>query len=176
MMILFFQAINILLSLGQATTHPLPAVDSEAMHPFYVSVAEVEQNKQAQNLEVSLKFFTDDFEQAVNKESKTSFDLVQHKPNFDKLIDAYVQKRFSLQADGKKLALTYVGYEIEKESVYCYFEVPGVSAVKVLNVENTLLHNLTREQINIIHATIDGQRKSAKLNFPDSKTSFQFSK
>ena len=43
-----------------------------------------------------------------------------------------------------------------------------------MDVNNTLLHDFINEQINILHVTVNGNRKSTKLNYPDSKASFSF--
>jgi hypothetical protein len=142
-----------------------------APHPFYVSVAEINQNVAEKSLEISCKFFMDDFEHVLEKSNKVQLDITASK---DKYIPLYISNHFSLTADGKPLKLNFVGYEKEKESVYCYFEVTGLSAVKQLDITNKLLYDLTPEQINIMHVTIGGKRQSAKLNHPEVKTAFQF--
>ena len=38
-----------------------------AVHPFYVSVTEINQNAAEKSLEISCKFFADDFEQTLEK-------------------------------------------------------------------------------------------------------------
>jgi hypothetical protein len=145
-------------------------------HPFYVSVAEVEHNASAKSLEISLKFFTDDFEQTVEKAYKTSLDIhaSKDKASFDKLIPDYIARHFSLAADGKALKLDYVGYEVDKESAYCYFEVANVPAPKKMEIFNSLLHEFNKEQINIMHITVNGKRQSTKLTFPETKTNLIF--
>lgn len=146
------------------------------VHPFYVSVTEVTQNSTAQSLEVSCKFFADDFEETLQNAYKTQLDITAEKerPIFDKLIPDYVGRRLLLAADGKPVKLSYVGYERDKESVYCYFEVLNLPSVKNLDVMNTLLHDFKPEQINIMHITIGGKRQSTKLDYPASKAGFKF--
>lgn len=147
-----------------------------APHPFYVSVTEINQNAAEKSLEISCKFFMDDFEHVLEKSNKVQLDITtdKDKASFDKFIPLYVNKHFSLMGDGKPLKLNYVGYEKEKESVYCYFEVTGLPAVKQLHVTNNLLYDLTPEQINIMHVTVGGKRQSSKLNHPEVKAVFQF--
>jgi len=145
-------------------------------HPFYIAVTEINQNAAAKSLEISCKFFADDFEQTIEKNYRTQLDITaaKDKASFDKFIPDYVAKHLQLVADGKPLQLNYVGFEKEKESAYCYFEVQNLASVKQLDATNTLLYDFTSEQINIMHVTVGGKRQSTKLDNPANKASFQF--
>lgn len=147
-----------------------------AFHPFYVSVTEVAHNASEKSLEVSCKFFADDFEHVLEKAYKIQLDITteKDKASFDKFIPDYINKHLGIAADGKPVKLNYVGYEKDKESVYCYFEVTNQPSAKRLDVTNNLLYDLTPEQINIMHMTVNGKRQSSKLNYPDTKANFQF--
>ncbi|MEJ7680236.1 MAG: DUF6702 family protein [Segetibacter sp.] len=59
-------------------------------------------------------------------------------------------------------------------SVYCYFEVLNVPAIRKLIVNNTILQDYKQEQINIMHVIVNGNRKSTKLDFPSNQASFSF--
>lgn len=149
---------------------------SAAPHPFFVSVTEISQNAAEKSLEISCKFFADDFEQTLETANGAHLDIGADKDKaaFDKFIPDYINKHLQLSADGKPVRLNYVGYEKEKESVYCYFEAANVASLKQLDAVNSLLHDFKKEQINIMHVTIGGKRQSTKLDYPDSKASFQF--
>lgn len=162
-----------LLPFTTSLNKPAPALP---LHPFYVAVTEVAQNTAEGSLEVSCKFFADDFEETLQKAFKTPLDInsEKEKQRFNQMIPVYVKKHLSFITDGKPLTLQYVGYEKEKESVYCYFEVVKAPAVKQLQVINTLLHDFRNEQINIIHVMLNGKRQSTKLDYPADKAVFQF--
>ena len=152
---------------------PSPNAD---VHPFYVSVTEINQNAAEKSLEISVKFFADDFEHTLEKAYKAQLDITsdKDKASFDKFVPDYIAKHFALAVDGKPAKLNYVGYEKEKESVYCYFEVTNTPTAKRLDITSNLLYELTQEQINIMHITVNGKRQSSKLSYPDVKASFQF--
>ena len=171
----------ILLQLFLFLAFPFQKTNSSAdaaslLHPFYVSVTEVTQNSAAKSLEVSCKFFADDFEETLQNAYKTQLDITAEKerPTFDKLIPDYISRHLQLTADGKPVKLSYVGYEKDKESVYCYFEVLNLPSVKSLDVVNSLLHDFKPEQINIMHVIISGKRQSSKLDYPANKAGFTF--
>ena len=153
-----------------------PESTGKTLHPFYVSVTEITQNSAEKSWEVSCKFFADDFEETLQNAYKTQLDVTaeSERPRFDKLIPDYVTKRLQMMADGKALILSYVGYERDKEAVYCYFEVLNQPSVKSLAVMNTLLHDFKPEQINIMHVSMGGKRQSVKLDFPSNKAGFTF--
>lgn len=145
-------------------------------HPFYISVTEINQNAAAKSLELSCKFFADDLEQTLEKANNARLDIssAKDKALFDKYIPDYVNKHLQLVVDGKPVNLTYVGYEKEKESAYCYFEIANLASPKQIDAVNSLLHDFRTEQINIMHVTLSGKRQSTKLDYPETRASFRF--
>ena len=148
----------------------------KALHPYYISVVEINHNASDKTLEISCKIFTNDFEATLEKNYKTKVDLVnpKNKPAMDKLIIDYINKNLSVKADGKAVNYSYVGYEKEDEAIYSYFQVDNIATVKKIDVTNSILHDFSNQQINIIHCTVGGKRQSTKLDYPDTQASFQF--
>jgi hypothetical protein len=146
------------------------------LHPFYVSVTEITYNAANSSLEISCKIFADDMEAVLKKNYNRPVDLGNEKQRAanDGLIKDYITKNLALSANGKAQKIAYVGFEKEKESVYCYFEVDHVSAIKKLDLTNGLLQDLNEEQINIMHVVVSGARKSYKLDYPKKEASFTF--
>src|SRR5688572_22567360 len=109
-----------------------PAEKAAAYHPFYVSVTEVHHNPKDKALEISCKIFADDMEDVLKQNYKAKVDLTDAKQQAqnNQLVHDYIVKHLSITTDGKPAKLNYIGFEKESESVYCYFEVPGVAAVK----------------------------------------------
>src|ERR1700761_6624695 len=145
-------------------------------HPLYISVTEVNHNAKDKILEVSCKLFTNDFEAALEKMSGAHVDLsaAGQKAASDKLIDAYVEKHLRLKVDGRPVALHFVGSEKENDGTWSYFQVNDVPAVKKIDVADDLLYDSFNQQINILHVTVGGQRKSFRLDYPDANASFVF--
>jgi hypothetical protein len=150
--------------------------DDSALHPFYVSVTEINHNEKDKSLEITCKIFTDDMENVLKQNFKTTVDLSdqKQKEKNDKLITAYIKKNLNIAADKKSVQLNYVGYEKDSEAVFCYFEIINISTVKELDVSNSILQDLTEDQINIMHVFVNGIRKSYKLGYPDKLARFTF--
>ena len=160
----------------------LPAVvlslfmGGSAPHPLYITVTEINHNAKDKVLEVSCKIFTNDLETVLEKATKAKVDLssAKDKAANDKFIDEYIQKHLRLKVDGKAVSLHFVGSEKEADGTWTYLQANDVPAVKKLDVANDLLYDAFNQQINIMHVTVGGQRKSNRLDYPDANTSFQF--
>jgi hypothetical protein len=162
-------------SLIPSFNNSLPGYKSE-IHPFHVSVTEVNHNATQKTLEISCKLFTDDFESILGKINKTKIDLINpvNLPAMDTMVKKYIISHLSITANGKPVGFSYLGYEHDKEAVFCYLEVSNVSAVSNLRIKNTLMYDLFEDQINIMHVIVGGNRKSTKLNYPDNETVISF--
>ncbi len=152
------------------------SVTVNSFHPFYISVTEVHHNATSKSLEISCKMFADDFEATLEKNYKATLDITTEKDqgSFNKFIPDYINKHLSISVDGKPVSLSYVGFEHDKGSAYCYFEILNVPDVKKIDFTNSLLFDFTNEQMNIMHVTVNGNRKSSRLNYPDKTSSISF--
>lgn len=168
--------VSILSFTGFVSQPTISKTHTAVAHPFYVSVVEVNHNSKEKTLEISCKLFADDVEDVLKQNYKTMVDLDVEKqhPLADKLITDYITRNLSVTTDGRQQKLSYVGFEKQSESVYCYFEIPNVSSVKNITLTNSLLLDFNDQQMNIMHVTVNGVRKSFKLNYPDKQASFAF--
>ncbi|MBK8520853.1 MAG: DUF6702 family protein [Ferruginibacter sp.] len=152
--------------------NPAPAT----YHPIYVSVTEIEHNAKDKTLEVSCKIFTDDFEKTLRSTYNTYVDLLKPKDKnaTNKLVADYVQKHLLIKVDGKPVALQFLGYEQDEEGIVSYYQVNNINTIKKLDITDNILFEYKKEQLSIIHTTVNGNKKSTKLVNPDDKYSFEF--
>jgi len=148
----------------------------EEFHPFFVCVTEINHNVTDKTLEISCKIYADDFEKVLTQKNKSvvSISHPKDKAALDKWINLYINDHLSLKADGKQENFSYLGFEKEDDAVFCYLQVDNIAVVKKIDVVNTMLHDLNNSQINIMHVNVGGNRKSHKLDFPDSRAVFSF--
>jgi hypothetical protein len=148
-----------------------------ARHPLYVSVTEMNYNAADRNLEISCKIFTDDFEKTLANINHTQVDLTApaNKSEADKMVAAYIKSHLQLKLDNKTVNLEFVGFEKENDAIWSYFEVKNTTAApKRIDVVNTILYESYDKQMNLMHITVNNNRKSTRLNYPDKEASFQF--
>ncbi|MCU0333716.1 MAG: hypothetical protein MUF62_01560 [Chitinophagaceae bacterium] len=146
-------------------------------HPFYVSVVEINHNPTDQTLETSVRIFTDDFENTLKMRYPGQKIDLYNPPvngNTDSLISRYLAEKMQVRLNGRPVRLKYLGFERVEESIWCYLEVPGVKSVQQLHISNRLLYEYKKEQINMHHVQTGGQKKSYKLNNPETEVDFQF--
>lgn len=145
-------------------------------HPFFVSVTEIKQNTSNHSIEISCRMFYDDLEKALEKQNHVQLDIVKpkDKAQINQFINEYVKKHLLIRADGKPLNLNFIGYEIQEDGAWSYFEVKGINAVKEVQIHDDLLFEQHPEQINMMHIIVGNQRKSTKVDNPDADASFKF--
>jgi len=148
----------------------------ESLHPVFVSVTEIEHNAKENTLEISCKLFTDDFEKTLRKHYTGKIDLVDEKLKsaMGTVVNDYIQKHLRINVDGKKAALQFIGFEQQEEGVIGYFQVNNIETVIKINVFDDLLYDYNTQQMGIIHVTVNGNRKSTRLNNPDAAANFEF--
>lgn len=146
------------------------------VHPFFVSVIEINHNATDKSVEMSIKIFTDDLEGALRKVGNTKVDLLipTNKAVNDKLITDYIRQKMMVTIDGKATKLEFVGYEVKKESVWLYFEIDNIATLKKVDINCNLLYDFEQKQINIFHVKANGKEESYKLDFPKTIASFVF--
>ena len=146
------------------------------LHPFYVSIIDVNHNTKDKNVEISVRIFVDDFETTLNKNSKKSIDITKSVDNVEvnKLVQNYVQSKLQMYIDGKFHPFQYVGFEIQKESVWIYFEVPNITSIKKIHFNCTLLYDFQEKQMNIFNVKANGTEKNYKLDYPKSTVDFSW--
>jgi len=112
----------------------------------------------------------------IAAETKTTIDLSapSQKSKGDALLNAYLSKRLNLSVNGNKANLDYVGFEIQKESTWTYFEIKNIKQLSQLNVFCEVLFGVNDQQINIFHVSAKGSRKSYELIYPKNTTQFNF--
>jgi hypothetical protein len=146
------------------------------LHPFHVSVVEINHNATDKTLEISCKIFTDDFEKVLAQNYKTKVDLINppDRKAMDSVVKKYIFSHLSIAVDGRTVTLSYLGFEKDNEAVYSYVQVDNVPSVKKIELTNKLMQDMFTDQVNIMHVIVNGNRKSTKLDYPNTVASISF--
>lgn len=147
------------------------------IHPFYVSMTEFNYNSKDNDLEISVRIFTDDLENTIRKNHPgIKIDILHpaDKQQMNQFVFDYIQKHLQVNINGKPMPESFVGYEEQSESIWTYLEIKNISSVQKLEIINSLLHDYNSNQINMMHAKVNGEEKSYKLDYPDTNASFDF--
>jgi hypothetical protein len=146
-------------------------------HPFFVSVTEINHNKQEKSLEISIRIFTDDFENTLRMYAPDKKVDLMNPPvsgAMDSLVKSYIQSKIRIEVNGAGKPMQYVGFERVEESIWAYFEVTGVPELKKLKIKDPILYEYKKEQINMVHVISGANRQSRKLDNPVADWEFNF--
>lgn len=135
------------------------------LHPFHVSVIDVEYSAGNKALQITQHIFLDDLEEALVEYSGKPLDIINPKSTIerDKLVREYVTASFAIRVNGKEKEFNYLGHELEADAMYCFIEVEGVKKIKQIGVHSNLLMSKFDDQVNLVHVNYDGKVRSMKL-------------
>lgn len=144
-------------------------------HPYYIGLTEITFNGKPE-IQVSVRLFTNDLEDALRKSSGKTIDIIHPKnqSETDSILFNYINKRLTITLDGKTERLHYVGYEKDEESIWTYMEIkrPKLTAIKTATVVNTILYDYFPSQTHIVRMVHYDVIESNKITNPESKTEF----
>jgi hypothetical protein len=134
-------------------------------HPFFISLTEIRQNPNSKNLEVAQKIFWDDLEVSLASYHKESFDILKpsDKNRLNEKIGSYLTTQFEIWIDGKKVKLNYLGFEVDEDAIWAYFESSPVTILSQIEVRNSILLQEIDSQQNIIHMYFPGNSTPRSL-------------
>lgn len=131
-----------------------------AMHKFHVSVSQVEYNASGQSVQVVMRIYSDDFENALSRHAKrqVKLDPARDKDAGD-LVMSYLRGQFELKTKaGKPVKFNWVGLEAQVDMFWLYFEgkVPG--GFSGAQLKNRVLCEIFEDQVNIVNVKYQGKQ------------------
>ena len=135
-------------------------------HPYYVSICQVDFNRESQALEIALKIFTDDLSLALESKGERALFIGDERESAkaERLIREYVDSRLHFKINDVPVSCNYVGKEPEAGAMWIYFEIKDIKELLSLDVECSLLVEVLDSQNNIIQVNKDGKVKNLLLN------------
>lgn len=144
-----------------------PVLISSTTHKFYVSITKVAYRPEQQSLQVITTIFLDDLEKVL-RERYNEPTLYLTPENEKKVaidyIKKYVMQKLLIKVDGKEVNFDYIGKEYDIDAVKIYLEATQIQDFTNIEIENTVLFELTKEQQNIVHVKHRDSRKSLVLD------------
>lgn len=134
-------------------------------HKYYLSVTDIAYNKEEASLQMITRLFYDDLEAVLRERysKDITVDATSNQEELDIYIKKYLNAKVKIIVNGKEKTLSYLGKRYDDDFVVCYIEITGVSSIKTLEIENTVLMDAFSDQKNMIHTDILGKKKSLLL-------------
>ena len=138
-------------------------------HRAHAGLTEIAPDRSGRVLEITHRLFAHDLEPVLFH--KVYNDWAQ-SPQGVARVGAYSAAHFALTADGKPLALDYVGAEPEGEFIYIYFTAPFPKGAARLGVADSLLMDVLDDQVNLVNLTLGGKTQSHYFRYGDAPQTF----
>lgn len=141
-------------------------------HKFHASFTTIEHNPETGLLEISLRVFSDDLENALSRQARRRIEL-DRTPDVAELTSAYIRERFKLRrADGTPVRVVWVGMEQRVDMTWIYVEVPAPDGFTGLEALVTVFFELFRDQKNNLSCK-DAQGKRHDILFRSGDNTFK---
>jgi hypothetical protein len=126
-----------------------------SVHDFFVSILTIRHTPATQTLDLTWRITAHDIEHALENVAPLKLGSEREHPKADSILNAYFHQHLVLMQD-KQLTWTWIGKELDGETLYCYLQVDSITSPKDLLVQNTLLQDLFYEQQNLVH--VEGEK------------------
>jgi len=145
-------------------------------HETYLSVTEIEYNKEKKSVQIISRVFIDDFEDVLSKRYQKEISLSYKddlKVNQD-LMEKYIEKKLKIIVEGKSINLKLLGSKFDADQIVLFIESENVESFKKVNVENLILTDLFDTQKNITHIKKGEEIESMLLTKANSSNTVIF--
>lgn len=126
---------------------------------FFSSMTKVDYIDGSKTLKFTTKMNTNHVSDALNINPNTA--------GFEAEVKKYLNKNFDVYVNGSSKTLTFTGSQVSGETVWVYFEAPGVESVSTLKIKNTILLSAFPKQVNLVNIAYKGDQKT--MNFQRGK-------
>lgn len=153
-----------------------PEVPAESRHDFHTSLTEINYNPSSRSLEITIRVFTDDLENALTKHSGKKISINSTtKAEHDPLIEQYIHKHFALLSPGKENKKgSYIGRETEGDATWLYYEILNCQAIRGYTLVNDIMQELFDDQTNLVNIIYPKDKKTIIYNAKVKTSVFPF--
>jgi hypothetical protein len=147
-----------------------------AVHPLYVSVAEINYNNSDGFASVLCKIFSDDLKLALQKQfhDVENLDDTKNDKKFSSKMVDYIKNHLQLKVNGKVVSLVFADFKKDDNAYLVNFRINNINAVQRFEIEDNIFYELYDKQIQVVYVTVNGNRKSGRVINPESKLAFDF--
>lgn len=136
-------------------------------HKFYASLAQIERVPEGR-LEVGIRLFPDDVEQALTAAEGRRV-VIDNTLSFQRALLKYLDTKLVVEAEGERAKWRYVGVDPMVNLLWVFVEADWTKPLKGATLTNTLLLEVSGDQVNTVNLTDGGAKQS--ITFTAAHTS-----
>ncbi len=136
-------------------------------HPLKMCVCQAQYQKASSQLQFKFRFFRDDLEATLSKQTGKELHLEQISPENSQVVSAFIFQHFWIKINGQDLPLTFVQSAIDDVVLVMEFKADGL-AVKPntqVDVHNSILLDVFPDQYNIVRFDFSGDGNMQTMRF-----------
>ncbi len=137
-----------------------------AGHPVHVSVANIELDRKSDSVTVSLKIFSDDFQNLIMQKYGVEMNIIgqEHPGEQIDVIHRYIEEAFSLRINGKsKTRLEFHHLEMNREAIWLYYSGSISRNIHKIRVKNAVMMELFQDQTNLVIVSHENGQEGYRL-------------
>lgn len=132
------------------------------MHKYYISLTKVAYVKEKNAVQITMKFFIDDIELALEKRHDQPMELATKNENklSDKYLETYIRQKFKIWINEQEYSYNFLGKEYENDEVFFYLELEDIKQITSIAIQNSMLFDEFEDQQNYIKLKLDKVQKT----------------
>ena len=146
------------------------------IHPYYVSILEIDYRPDRAALQITMRVFTDDWQLMLNTHYDKTLRLDPDSDTEKVLTHSsdYFQQHLELNLNGTDVTPSVLGKEYQGDQLLLYLEIAGVAELQTLAVSNRILFAELEGQQNIVRIKTPTKRKSFLQSQGRARDVFRF--
>ncbi len=154
----------------------IPLLAFTGFHKYYVSVTQVNYIKEKQTVQITVRIFVDDFENALRQRYDENITLSEkNEPkSVNEYIEMYLKDKIKVKINDKDVNLVFIGKEYDYDIMCCYIEIDNVKNISSFEISNKILFDAFDNQQNIIKTNINSKQKGFILTRQDDDALLNF--
>lgn len=127
----------------------LLAASTASAHTFFEGLVSVDVNPRSKHVEIVHSYTAHDLTALLMEQTQLAINL-EH-PEHEALLRDYIEQHFVLRANGKKLALAWVGVQLTPQTIEIFQELSAPPPLASIEVQNDVLRSALQQQINRVN-------------------------
>jgi hypothetical protein len=136
-------------------------------HPLKMCVCHVKHQPETGRLHLTFRFFRDDLEWALEKQTGRALDLTQITSDNNRLLSDFVKKQFDLTINRKHLTLRHTASSIDDLVLVVEFDADGFAPASTYEVDlsNSILLDVFPDQSDMVRFDFFGSGNLETMRF-----------
>ena len=122
-------------------------------HPIHVSVTNIELDPDAGKIELSVKIFSDDFQDMILRQYGVMLNLVEQEDPGERInvINGYIADALKVEINGKvTIDAGFTRSELNEEAIWLYYEYEYDKRIRRMKVDNRIMLDHFDDQTNLV--------------------------